>query len=65
MGIPHKVMCEPMGPGENAFGYAKTYLICPVSTIKGYRFQMKSYDGGFGKPMPCKPKPVSLFVLCG
>lgn len=22
-----KVMCEPMGSGENVFGYAKTYLV--------------------------------------
>ena len=30
--------------------------------LRGYRFQMK-YAGGFCKPAPCEPKPISLLVL--
>ena len=40
-GTQYEVMCEPMRSGENAFGYTKIHLICPVSIIKGYRFQIK------------------------
>lgn len=40
-GTQYEVMCESMRSGENAFGYTKIHLICPVSIIKGYRFQIK------------------------